>query len=628
MTGTNRASLRTALGALGVVYGDIGTSVLYAFRECLSFGVSQHDEGILGILSLIIWTLILLGTVKYLTFVTRADNHGEGGILALLSLAFPESISEAAKPKLAAIMIVIGVSGAALLYGDGVITPAISVLSATEGLIVAAPWLEPFTVPLTILILVGLFSFQRKGTESVAKLFGPIMLVWFLTLAVTGIRQVVASPEVLAAINPFYAIRFLAAHGWDTLIILGGVFLVTTGAEALYADLGHFGRKPIALAWYWVVFPALLLNYLGQGALALRDPAARENPFFHMVPEWLLWPLIALATIAAVIASQALISGAFSLTMQSVQMGYTPFINIRHTSHEEHGQIYIPQINTLLAVGCIGLVLIFRSSDALASAYGIAVTLTMIATTLLLYFAVRRIWKWSALRATILCVPFLAIEFGFLAANSTKIAEGGWMPLLIGGIVFMMMTTWKKGRHVLSKSFPEALSLGEFVASTTSQRQHSAIPARVPGTAVFLAGQPRGTPGSLLHNLKHNKVLHERNVVLTIRTDQIPYVSKLSRVEITDLSKGFYRVVAHFGFMETPSLSEVIESCALKNFVIEEEKTSFFLGREILVCTNKPGMARWHKSLYSAMSRLAQRPAEFFKLPVNRTVELGQRVEF
>ncbi len=342
------------------------------------------------------------------------------------------------------------------------------------------------------------------------------------------------SPEVLAAINPFYAIRFLAIHGWDTLIILGGVFLVTTGAEALYADLGHFGRKPIALAWYWVVFPALLLNYLGQGALVLRDPTARENPFFHMVPGWMLWPFIALATVAAVIASQALISGAFSLTMQSVQMGYTPFINIRHTSHEEHGQIYIPQINALLAVGCIALVLIFRSSDALASAYGIAVTLTMIATTLLLYFAVRRVWKWSAVHATALCAPFLGIELAFLAANSTKIAEGGWMPLAIGGIVFLMMTTWKKGRHQLRKCFPETLSLREFVASTASSHgRHSAVPARVPGTAVFLAGQPRGTPGSLLHNLKHNKVLHERNVILTIRTDRIPYVSKLSRIEIT-----------------------------------------------------------------------------------------------
>jgi KUP system potassium uptake protein len=453
MAETNRASFRSALGALGVVYGDIGTSVLYAFRECLSFGVSRTDESILGILSLIIWTLILLGTVKYLTFVTRADNQGEGGILALLSLAFPESVREAHKSRLAAVIIVIGVFGAALLYGDGVITPAISVLSATEGLIVAAPWLEPFTVPLTIAILVGLFSFQRKGTESVAKLFGPIMLVWFLTLGITGALQVLRSAEVLAAINPFYALRFLAVHGPHALIVLGGVFLVITSAEALYADLGHFGRKPIAVAWYWVVFPSLILNYLGQGALVLREPTARENPFFHMAPNWMLWPLIALATVAAVIASQALISGAFSLTMQSVQMDYTLFINIRHTSHEEHGQVYIPQINTLLAIGCIALVLGFRSSDGLASAYGIAVTLTMIATTLLLYFAAQRVWKWSSARATALCAPFLLVELGFLAANSAKIAEGGWLPLAIGCVVFLMMTTWKKGRHLVRKSF-------------------------------------------------------------------------------------------------------------------------------------------------------------------------------
>jgi KUP system potassium uptake protein len=626
MTGTSRAPFRSALGALGVVYGDIGTSVLYAFRECLSSGISDR-EGILGILSLIIWTLVLLATTKYLTFVTRADNQGEGGILALLSLAFPESVSEAVKSKLSVVMIVIGVWGAALLYGDGVITPAISVLSAAEGLIVAAPWLEPFTVPLTILILLGLFSFQRKGTESVAKLFAPVMLVWFLTLAITGFLQILRFPGVLAAINPLYAARFLASHGSEALFVLGGVFLVTTGAEALYADLGHFGRRPIALAWHWVVFPSLLLNYFGQGALVLREPTAQANPFFHMVPGWMLWPLIVLSTVAAVIASQALISGAFSLTMQSVQMGYTPFINMRHTSHEEHGQIYIPQINTLLAVGCIALVIGFRSSEALASAYGIAVSLTMIATTLLLYFAARRVWKWSAAQSATLCAPFLLIEIAFLVANSTKIAEGGWLPLAIGAGVFLMMTTWKKGRYQLRKSFPETLSLREFIATTASHGQRRTVPARVPGTAVFLAGQPRGTPVSLLHNLKHNKVLHERNIVLTILTARIPYVSKLSRVEIDDLSHGFYRVVAHFGFMETPTICEVLECCALKDFIIEEEKTSFFLGREILVCTHKPGMARWHKFLYAAMSRHAQRPAEFFKLPVNRTIELGQRVE-
>jgi KUP system potassium uptake protein len=626
MTDKDRVSLRTALGALGVVYGDIGTSVLYAFRECLSYGISDH-EGILGILSLIIWTLVLLVTVKYLTFVTRADNHGEGGILALLSLAFPESVSEAAKSKLPLIMIAIGVSGAALLYGDGVITPALSVLSATEGLIVVAPWLEPFTVPLTLLILMGLFSFQRKGTESVSKLFGPVMLVWFATLATTGVLQILRYPDVLAAVNPLYGVRLLTSHGAGALLVLGGVFLVTTGAEALYADLGHFGRKPIALAWHWVVFPALLLNYLGQGALALREPGARESPFFHMVPGWLLLPLIALATAATVIASQALISGAFSLTMQSVQMGYTPFINIRHTSHEEHGQIYIPQINTLLAIGCMALVIGFKSSDALASAYGIAVCLTMIATTLLLYFAARRVWKWSAAQSAALCVPFLALEIAFLAANGTKIMHGGWLPLAIGAVVFLMMTTWKEGRHLLRKSFPEALSLRELIASTTSPDLKSVVPVRVPGTAVFLAGQTRGTPGALLHNLKHNRVLHERNIVLTILTDRIPYVSKRSRIDVKDRSHGFFRVVAHFGFMETPTISEVIECCVLQNLVLKEQETSFFLGREILVCTNKPGMARWHKHLYSAMSRQAQRPAEFFKLPVNRTVELGQRIE-
>ena len=419
MKATNGVPLSSALGAIGIVYGDIGTSVLYAFRECLAHGVSDQ-RGILGILSLIIWTLTLLVTVKYLTFVMRADNQGEGGILALLSLAFPESVSEAEKSKLTIAMIAIGVIGAALLYGDGVITPAISVLSATEGLTVAAPWLAPFTVPLTVVILVVLFAFQRKGTESVAKLFGPIMLVWFLTLAITGIVQIVRYPSVFAAINPLHALHFLTSHGVGSLIILGSVFLVATGAEALYADLGHFGRRPIALAWHWVVFPSLLLNYLGQGALVLRDPATHESPFFHMVPSWLLWPLIALATAATVIASQALISGAFSLTMQAVQMGYVPFINIRHTSHEEHGQIYISQINTLLALGCIALVIGFKKSDALASAYGIAVTLTMIATTLLLYFAARRVWKWSSIRAGALCALLLAVEGAFLAANSAQ----------------------------------------------------------------------------------------------------------------------------------------------------------------------------------------------------------------
>ena len=623
---TNGGSVGSALGALGIVYGDIGTSVLYAFRECLAHGVGDH-EGILGVLSLIIWTLTLLVTIKYLTFVIRADNQGEGGILALLSLAFPESVNEAKKSKLTIVMIAIGLTGAALLYGDGVITPAISVLSATEGLSVAAPWLAPFTVPLTVVILVLLFVFQRKGTESVARLFGPVMLVWFLTLAITGIIQIIRYPSVIAAINPLHAVHFLTSHSAGSLVILGSVFLVATGAEALYADLGHFGRRPIALAWQWVVFPSLLLNYLGQGALVLHDPAAHESPFFHMVPSWLLWPLIALATAATVIASQALISGAFSLTMQAVQMGYVPFINIRHTSHEEHGQIYISQINTLLALGCIALVIGFKSSDALASAYGIAVTITMIATTLLFYFAARRVWKWSILRAGGLCALLLAVEGAFLAANSTKVMEGGWLPLAIGTAVLLLMTTWKKGRYLLRKNSLQMLSLRDLIVSTTALGRESGLPARVPGTAVFLAAQPKGAPMSLLHNLKHNRVLHERNIVLTIVTDRIPYVRRDSRIEIKDLSESFFRVIAHFGFMETPTISEIIECCAKQDFVIEEQKTSFFLGRETIICTRKHGMARWREHLFVAMSRHAQRPAEFFKLPFNRTIELGGRVE-
>jgi KUP system potassium uptake protein len=624
MKATNGASLGSALGALGIVYGDIGTSVLYAFRECLSHGISSR-EGILGVLSLIIWTLTLLVTIKYVSFVTRADNEGEGGILALLALAFPQDADLARRSKLTIMAMVMGIAGASLLYGDGVITPAISVLSATEGLSVAAPWLAPFTVPLTVIVLAVLFSFQRKGTESVAKLFGPVMLAWFLTLAVTGVAHIARYPGVLEAINPLHAVRFLISQSGESLIILGSVFLVATGAEALYADLGHFGRRPIALVWYWIVFPSLLLNYLGQGALVLRDPDSRESPFFHMVPGWLLLPLIVLATVATVIASQALISGAFSLTMQAVQMGYVPFINIRHTSHEERGQIYIPQINTLLAIGCIALVIGFRSSGALASAYGIAVTLAMIATTLLFYFAARRLWNWSVLRAGAFCGVFLLVEGSFLAANSTKVIEGGWLPLLIGVWVFLLMTTWKKGRYLLRVNSPQMLSLRDLIVSTTALGRESGLPARVPGTAVFLSARPEGAPLSLLHNLKHNRVLHERNIVLTVVTDRVPHVRRGARVEIKDLPENFFRIIAHFGFMETPSMSEIIASCALKNFVIEEQKTSFFLGLETIVC--KPGMARWRDHLFAAMSRHAQKPAEFFKLPVNRVIELGQRVE-
>ena len=523
-------------------------------------------------------------------------------------------------------MLLIGVSGASLLYGDGVITPAISVLSATEGLSVAAPWLTPFTVPLTVLILVALFVFQRKGTESVAKLFGPVMLVWFLTLATTGLLQIIHYPEVFAAINPWHAVRFLFTNSSSSLVILGSVFLVATGAEALYADLGHFGRKPIALAWHSIVFPALLLNYLGQGALVLRDPPTRENPFFHMVPGLLLWPLIGLATLATVIASQALISGAFSLTMQAVQMGYVPFINIRHTSHEEHGQIYIPQINTLLAIGCIALVVAFRSSDALASAYGIAVTMTMIATTLLLYFAARRCGTGAS----------FGLERSVFSPGAGRSVPGGQQHQDFSGRM-AALGDWRGGfpsyDHLENRPLPPAQ---ERRADAFAQRPHrvdyrARARVRITRKSAWygcVPGRPHARRSDVaLAQSQANRVLHERNIVLTIMTDRTPYVAKASRVTIHDLTEGFFRITAHFGFMETPTISEIIASCGINDFVIDEQKTSFFLGRETIICTGKPGMARWREHLFAAMSRHAQRPAEFFKLPVNRVIELGQNVE-
>ena len=617
--------LGSALGALGIVYGDIGTSVLYAFRECLAHS-GRHQEEILGILSLIIWTLTLLVTFKYLTFVMRADNQGEGGILALLSLAFPESVNEAPKSRLTIAMIGVGLIGAALLYGDGVITPAISVLSATEGLTVAAPWLAHFSVPLTVVILVLLFAFQRKGTESVVKAF------WTYHAGVVPYASNNRNHPNCSLSQRLCGDQSPPRPGvsnftWDRIAHNSGQrFSSGYGCRGALRGPGALRPKADCSRVVRVVFPSLLLNYFGQGALVLRDPSTHESPFFHMVPSWSVWPLIALATAATVIASQALISGAFSLTMQAVQMGYVPFINIRHTSHEEHGQIYIPQINTLLAIGCIALVIGFRKSEALASAYGIAVTLTMLATTLLLYFAARRVWKWSRIRAGALCAIPLVVEGAFFTGNSLKVLHGGWLPLAIGAVVFLQMTTWKKGRYLLRKNSRQMLSLTDLIISTTALDE-SGLPCRVPGTAVFLSAQPKGAPASLLHNIRHNRVLHQRNIVLTIVTDRIPYVQKSARVEIKDLSHGFFRIIAHFGFMETPTIGEVIQSCALKDFVIEEHKTSFFLGRETIIPTGEPGMARWREHLFVAMSHHAQRPAEFFKLPVTRTIELGGQVE-
>ncbi len=620
-------TLALSLAALGVVYGDIGTSVLYAFKECLAHGLHSTRD-IIGVLSLIIWTLFLLVGMKYLGQIMRADNQGEGGILALLSLT---GLKGKPRPgRIGIVIVAVGICGAALLYGDGVITPAISVLSAVEGLLIATEKLRPFVVPLTLGILVGLFALQFKGTGLIGKFFGPVMLVWFGTLAVSGIVQIANHPAVLSALNPLQGFYFLTHHGKAGLVIMGSVFLVVTGGEALYADMGHFGRKPIALAWNCLVFPALVLNYLGQGALVLTNPAARENPFFFMVPEPLLYPLIALATAATIIASQALISGAFSLTMQGIQMGYIPRMEILHTSQEEHGQIYIPKLNIMLAIGCSALVLTFRSSTALASAYGIAVTLTMLSTTFLFYFASQQIWGWHWVKSVIFCAIFGSLEVIFFAANSLKILHGGWFPLVAGALIFTIMTTWKAGRQLLQSRLSPGMPLDDFISSISlagtlseENRLH-----RSHGTAVFLASNPEGTPNALVKNIKHNQVVHTRNIFLTILTDKSrAYVPATERVQVSDRTEGFFRVVTHFGFMESPHIGEVVRAAKEAGLAIQPERTTFFVGKERIVATAKPGMALWREHLFVFLSKHSENAADFFQLPPDRVYEVSQVVE-
>jgi KUP system potassium uptake protein len=612
------------LGALGVVYGDIGTSPLYALRECFHGpnAVDPTRANVLGVLSLIFWSLILIVSVKYLTFVLRANNRGEGGILALMALAFPEQ-NRRSMTRQVAVFVGLGVFGAALLYGDGMITPAITVLSAIEGLEVATPMFKPYIVPITILILMVLFAFQRHGTGKMGGVFGPITFIWFAAIGLMGVPYIIRSPAVLAAFNPYYAFRFFVENGGHGFVVLGSVFLCVTGAEALYADMGHFGRKPIQLAWFGVVFPALILNYLGQGALLLRHPGASENPFFRMAPVWSLYPLVALATAASVIASQALISGAFSLTMQAIQLGYSPRLEIDHTSAVERGQIYLPRVNWILMLACIGLVIGFGSSSNLAAAYGIAVTLTMIITTLLFFFASRRLWHWSTAKAALLCGIFMIVELAFFGANSLKITNGGWFPLLIGGVIFTLMSTWKTGRVILGARLRAGiLPLSMFLSEV---KRHP--PQRVKGTAIFLAGNPEGTPLALMHNLKHNKVLHEQVVIMTIQTAEVPHVCNEDRVRVQPLDGNFYRVLGSFGFMEDPNVPQLLDACKQKGLEFEEEKTTFFLSRETIIATPRPGMLLWREKLFSIMSRNAQGATAFFRLPPNRVVELGMQVE-
>jgi len=611
------------IAALGIVYGDIGTSPLYALRTAFhgAHAIALTPANVLGVLSLILWALVVIISVKYVVFVMSADNKGEGGILALMALIQRGRMARQLKPR--PIIILLGIFGAALMYGDSVITPAISVLSAVEGLNIAAPALAHWIIPLTLLILFALFLFQSRGTRSVGAVFGPVMALWFLTLSLLGIAHIITGPEVLAAISPHYAIRFLVENGAAGFVVLGAVFLTVTGGEALYADMGHFGIQPIRLAWYAFVLPSLLLNYFGQGALLLGRPAAAVNPFYYLAPDWALYPLIILASAAAVIASQAVISGAFSLTRQAVQLGYCPRIQVEHTSSMEIGQIYIPTVNWALCLVTFALVLGFQNSTNMAGAYGVAVSSEMVITSLLFYILAREVWGWSLARAGILVTFFLVLDVAFFGANALKIPQGGWLPLALAGGIYLLMATWKRGREILSKRLQEkSVPLNLLMADLAADP-----PLRVPGTAVFMSGNPGGTPPALVHNLAHNKVLHEKVVFLTVMTEEVPHVPASERVTVKHLGKGFVSVTARYGFMQDPNILDIIERCSEKRVVIQLEGTTFFLGREDLVSTDRPGMARWRERLFVIMSRNALRATAFFQIPSTQVFEVGAQVE-
>jgi KUP system potassium uptake protein len=600
-------------------------------RECfkLEHGLAPAPNNVYGVLSLIVWSLIVIVSIKYIIFIMRADNNGEGGILALLALILQKQRRDADSFRRKTI-IALGLIGAALLYGDGVITPAISVLSAVEGLEVVAPQSRHLVLPLTVAILAGLFFFQQHGTAKVGRIFGPVMVVWFATIGGLGLAEILQAPQVLAAANPLYGVEFFLRHGHAGFVLLGAVVLAVTGAEALYADMGHFGKRPIRLAWFLLVLPALLANYFGQGALILRDPANAVNPFYLLAPSALQYPLIALATIAAIIASQALISGAFSLTQQSVQLGYSPRVQIVHTSQSETGQIFVPEVNRALGLGCILVVLMFRSSSALAAAYGIAVTGTMTITTILFYVLARSHWQWSVWRAGALAAFFLIIDLAFFSANMLKIVQGGWVPLVIALGIFTLMTTWQRGRLIVRSllvdaSIPLEVLLRDLGDENTDKRFK---PPRVPGTAVFLASESKDAPLVLLHHLKHNKVLHENVVLLSIVSAQVPEVPIAERIEVMCFPHNFARVKAKYGFMQTPNVPEILALAAERGIVAKPSETTFYLGRENLIPTGNKPLARWRKRLFIFMQRNARPATEFFGIPPNRVVELGAQMEF
>jgi KUP system potassium uptake protein len=608
------------LAALGVVFGDIGTSPLYAMRECFAgtHAIPVTNANVLGVLSLIVWSLVITVSIKYVLFVMRADNGGEGGILALVAL-----VRGAAGPYAHGALIAIGLFGAALLYGDGMITPAISVLSAVEGLSVATHVFEPVIVPITVVILIGLFIVQSRGTTGIGAIFGPIMIVWFLMLAILGIGPIVRNPQVVSALNPWYSYEFFAIHRVGAFVTLGSVFLAITGAEALYADMGHFGPQPIRLAWFSLVLPTLVVNYFGQGALLLENPEARVNPFFNMAPSWGLYPLVGLATVAAVIASQAIISGAFSLTQQAIQLGYSPRFDIQHTSAHERGQVYIPEINWLLMIATVGLVLGFRSSTNLAAAYGIAVTTTMVITTLLAYVVTRERWGWSVWTAGLLAAVFLGVDSVFFGANLIKIEYGGWFPLLVAGIVYGVMSTWKRGRELVV----ERLHAAEVPLDAFFRRIKEQPPVRVPGTAVFMTARPEGAPPILVHHLTHNKVLHEQVVLLTVAMLNTPTRVDTEAIDVQAVSSGFYRVIARFGFMETPDVPAALRLAREHGLKWAEDDTTFYLADLTLLANDGIGMSAFRDKLFIFLSRNARRATNFFQVPADRVVEIGMQLE-
>ena len=609
-------------GAIGVVFGDIGTSPLYAVKEVFHGGLTPNTTHVLGVLSLIFWSLTMVVTLKYAIFIMRADNKGEGGIMALLALALQSAKFDTQKVRF---IVTTGLIGAVLFYGDSIITPAISVLSAVEGLQIIAPKLEHYVLPITIAVLGGLFVLQSRGTMTMGKLFSPIMCIWFVVLAIMGVVNIFQHPGVLIAVNPYYAIHLLFELGWEALLIMGAVVLTITGAEALYADMGHVGFKPIRNAWFIFVFPSLLLNYFGQGALLISHPEALENPFYLLAPTWALYPLLILSTLATVIASQSVISGAFSLTRQAIQLGYSPRMNIRHTSGDEMGQIYIPAVNWLLMVAVFILVLSFKSSTALASAYGLAVTGTMVSTTILAFIVIRELWKWNRATSISFLSIFLTFDVLFFFANSLKIPDGGWLPVTVGVVLFLILTTWIKGRALLAEHMDERRVLFEDLEEKIKSHQ----PVVAKGSAIYLAKSVHGVPEVFLHNFEHNHVLHEQIIVLTIVTNDEPYVDVAHRIKIRAFGKNnnFYRIKLYYGFQQSPDVRQALEQCVQEGLKIDYKQTSFFIGSERISFRNKSPMPKWRRPLFRFLFHNASSAIEFFKIPVERVIELGIRIE-